>query len=371
MLAFLLLWVVQDATLPSYDQRLISAMALLEEGNDCGIEELQSLVKDLKAKAKEPQVQGEELLTLGTALFHLDRDKEAIEIFDRLIATDEGEGMAHFYKGLLMAYEGELEKAIPLLRYTTETKPGFSSGWIELGRVYSLNEAHEEALTCFRKTLELDPGLVPAILAAGAACVALNRQEEALSYYETALSQDPKEQTACYNAGQVSQTLGRYEQSLAYFTRLVAMASHSWQALAKQVQLNRALGREEAAQAARAKLMALRSEDDSSSLQEQDHYCCEQLRRAAEFVMVIELFEPADPAFTHEFLVYDAKRSELQRIIKFVREPGEGGGSLTLTAEYPGGKIERHQVTGDVQSYAAQREQVLAVLDGKLKPQQP
>lgn len=86
--------------------------------------------------------------------------------------------------------------------------------------------------------------------------------------------------------------------------------------------------------------------------------------------MVIEIFEPPDPGFSHEFLVYDSKRTELQRIFKFVREPGEGGG-LTLMAEYPGGRIDRHPVVGDVQSYTAQRAQVIAALDGKLKPKQP
>lgn len=374
MLALLLLLVVQDTPQPSYDQRLIAAMALLEEGDDSGIEELQDLVKDLRAVTKSPQAKGEDLLTLGTALFHLDRDKEAIEIFDRLIDAGQGDGMAQFYKGLTLAYAGSLSEAVPLLRKTTELKPGFSSGWIELGRVYSLTEAQAEALACYRKALALEPGLVPAMLAAGAACVALDRQDEALTFYTQALARDPKEQTACYNAGQVSQTLGRYEQALGFFTRLATMAPNSWQAWAKQVQLNRALGREEAALTARAKLMTLREDQDNSSLQEQEHYCCEQIRRDADFVMAIELFEPADPSLPYEFLIYDAKRTQMQRLLKLVREPGlpgEAGGGLALIAEYPDGHIDRFPVTDPIQTYAQQRALVLAALDGTLKPKQP
>ncbi len=373
MLALLLLLVVQDTPSPSYDQRLIAAMALLEEGDDSGIEDLQDLVKDLRAVTKDPQAKGEDLLTLGTALFHLDRDKEAIEIFDRLIAAGQGEGMAQFYKGLTLAYAGKLKEAAPLLRETTELKPGFSSGWIELGRVYSLTEAHADALACYRKALALDPSLVPAMLAAGAASVALERQEDALAFYEQALAGDPKEQTACYNAGQVSQSLGRFEQALSYFKRLATMAPTSWQAWAKQVQLNRALGREEAALSARAKLMSLREDPDTSSLQQQEHYCCEQIRRETEFVMVVELFEPADPSLPYEFLIYDTKRSSMQRILKLVREPGlpEAGGGLALIAEYPDGRVDRFPVTVPVQTYPQQRALVLAALSGELQPVKP
>jgi tetratricopeptide (TPR) repeat protein len=149
---------------------------LRETGNNFKIEETQE------------ELETEELVLKGISLIELNKFKEAIEYFEKILELDPTNVRSWVGKGVSL---------------------------INLG-------LWRESITCLDKALELPSSKKVLILALnnkGIALDKLGKQQEALSYFNKVIDLNPKYAEAWYNKGLVLKKLGRIMEALTCFDK--------------------------------------------------------------------------------------------------------------------------------------------------------
>jgi tetratricopeptide (TPR) repeat protein len=81
----------------------------------------------------------------------------AREVLDQALAADPQLPKAHYFLGLALKREGQLEKALGHLRHASQRFPGDRVVHDEIGRVLFLLRRYRESVEALQKTLEIDP----------------------------------------------------------------------------------------------------------------------------------------------------------------------------------------------------------------------
>ena len=86
----------------------------------------------------------------------LNRNREAIAIFDQILQTNPSYFDAWIGKGMALANEGSLSGSLECFEKATEIRPQDPTAWNNKGVVLRQMERYQDALICFNKALSID-----------------------------------------------------------------------------------------------------------------------------------------------------------------------------------------------------------------------
>ena len=104
--------------------------------------------------------------------------------------------------------------------------PQWEDGWFYQGTTFDYLEQYQEAIASYDRTLEIKPDLHQAWYNRGNALANLGRFEEAIASYDRALEIKPDDHHAWNNRGIALRNLRRFEQALASYDRALEINSN-------------------------------------------------------------------------------------------------------------------------------------------------
>jgi tetratricopeptide (TPR) repeat protein len=293
---------------------------------------------------------------------------------------DEAE--SHYQRAFSLGGEGKAAEALPDALRATGLDAGKSRYWELLGMLYLQLEKPAEARAAIDKTLALEPDNAQALFVLGMLHLDEGRADEALAAYEKARAARPDFTLAHYNAGQLHQLRGEAAEALECFQKAAGLEPEDWKTRAKLVQMHQTLGHKAERDSERESLLLLRQ----AGKVDKDYFVREQFSVDGQNVMAVENFElEGDWARRYEFQVFKpgAERPSLVLSLgsyAFVNalnredDAKEGGKKekgprlFHLDGYHPDNSHDTYGFFQGEPSYDETREQVLAILQGELRP---
>jgi tetratricopeptide (TPR) repeat protein len=109
--------------------------------------------KSLEINATNPASMNLLALTLSQGL---NKNNEAIAIFNQVLQKNPSDYDALIGKGMALANEGDLSGSLDCFEKATQVRPRDPSGWNNKGVVLREMGRYQDALTCFSRALTLD-----------------------------------------------------------------------------------------------------------------------------------------------------------------------------------------------------------------------
>jgi len=109
--------------------------------------------KSLAINTSNPESSNLKAIALSRGL---NRNREAIAIFDQILQTNPSYFDAWIGKGMALANEGSLSGSLECFEKATEIRPQDPTAWNNKGVVLRQMERYQDALTCFNKALTID-----------------------------------------------------------------------------------------------------------------------------------------------------------------------------------------------------------------------
>ena len=155
----------------------------------------------------------------GTTFYYLEQYQEAIASYDRALEFKPDYHEAWYNRGIALGNLGRLEEAIASYDRALEIKPDYHQAWY--GRGFALGNLgrFEEAIASYDRTLEFKPDYHEAWYNRGVALGNLRRFEEEIASYDRALEIKPDYPDAWNNRGIALGNLGRFEEAIASYDR--------------------------------------------------------------------------------------------------------------------------------------------------------
>jgi len=198
----------------------------------------------LNSNWEEVSGSGEVQYLMGVALEQLGRPEEAVEHYNRALATFPAghksvithlsrlyERMGRFDRaaeaysqaldlypedayllsnyGIMLAKKGQAGKALEFFRRAIQIKPDSPNLYNNLGLVYSMQKQYTGAIEAFEKAVALAPGDPQGYHNLGVVCTYLERPREAEEYFLEALRLDPEHVSSRNNLGNIYRQTGR------------------------------------------------------------------------------------------------------------------------------------------------------------------
>lgn len=162
---------------------------------------------------------------LGLALHFLERQDEAIQVYQEAIRLDPQLAPAHNDLALLLSRERrQHEEAIQLLHQAVKIDPREKVYRYNLARIYLILWKYPEAVQAFREVLELDPNSALACFSLGWALAQQGRLAEAAGAFEKALQINPNYPEACFELGAAYEGQGLLDKAAAMYSNCLALA---------------------------------------------------------------------------------------------------------------------------------------------------
>ncbi|MBE8995194.1 tetratricopeptide repeat protein [Microcystis aeruginosa] len=155
----------------------------------------------------------------GTTFVYLEQYQEAIASWDRALEIKPDKHEAWNKRGIALGILGRFEEAIASYDRALEIKPDYPEAWFIRGIALGNLGRFEEAIASFDRALEIKPDYPEAWFIRGIALADLGRLEEAIASYDRALEIKPDYHEAWYNRGIALDDLGRLEEAIASYDR--------------------------------------------------------------------------------------------------------------------------------------------------------
>jgi Flp pilus assembly protein TadD len=112
-------------------------------------------------------------------------------LHERALAVTPSSAKIHTNLGYVLREEGELDRAILLLRRAVEIDPAYAWAHTELGNALRAQGRFAEAIRSYRRALRVKPDEAEPLMQLALALAAIGRIDEAIAYHETALALAP------------------------------------------------------------------------------------------------------------------------------------------------------------------------------------
>ncbi|MFN5971910.1 MAG: tetratricopeptide repeat protein [Microcystis sp.] len=155
----------------------------------------------------------------GTTFYYLEQYQEAIASYDRALEIKPDFHLAWYNRGVALGNLGRLEEAIASWDRALEIKPDDPDAWNNRGVALGNLGRFEQAIASYDRALEIKPDYHEAWNNRGVALGNLGRFEEAIASYDKALEIKPDDHEAWYNRGIALDDLGRLEEAIASYDR--------------------------------------------------------------------------------------------------------------------------------------------------------
>jgi protein O-mannosyl-transferase len=166
----------------------------------------------------------------GYYFFNEERNKEAIDDFNKSIELDPDNALAHNLRGMVFMTESRNKEAISDFNKSIELDPDNAPTYVNRGWVFMNEERNTEAISDFNKAIELDPNYAVAYNNRGIYFINQERNDEAISDFNKAIELAPGYAEAYFDRGNVSMLEKRYEEAISFFTKAIASRNHYAQA---------------------------------------------------------------------------------------------------------------------------------------------
>src|SRR3984957_12566847 len=161
---------------------------------------------------------------LGLACLEIDLVSEAINAFQRAVASNPRYADAYFRLGIAQEKLGDLRAAIVAYDRATGLQPALTEAWFRAGALVYTMGHRDEAIGCFRRAAASAPKTRFGRLGAARALVAEDREVEAARALREVLARDPANARAQGLLGNLRAECGRFEEARECFARAVANA---------------------------------------------------------------------------------------------------------------------------------------------------
>jgi protein O-GlcNAc transferase len=161
----------------------------------------------------------------ATALFMLNKLRESITQFDKLLFLQPTHIVALNERGSALAGVGQYEAALVSIEKALALNKQYAEAHLNKGNVYGKLKRHDEALRAFDEALCLNPALANAWLGRGIIFRETKRYDEALTAYDKALSIKPDLENAWLGRGNVFCDLKRHDEAFAAYDKALSIRS--------------------------------------------------------------------------------------------------------------------------------------------------
>lgn len=176
---------------------------------------------------------------LGAALVHLDRPREALPHFQKVVGTGSDlESRSHTQLGQILGRMGRRDEALVHFETAALLNPDRAEVRYNLGVSLFRHGRLDDALVQLGRAVELDPTLAQAHRWLASTYLELDRHVQAIGHYEALLRINEHDPTALHDLGVVYVTLGNEALARSSFERALELAKKSprYRALQKQLE---------------------------------------------------------------------------------------------------------------------------------------
>lgn len=195
-----------------------------------------SLSKELLEKEDQESLDNS-LAELGFLHVEADCHKEAIAFLEESLKYNADNMDA--LSDLAYSYEmvGNFDKAIETTNKILDIEPYSYEAWINLGKLYTLQEQYENAIDAFDFALTINES-DPIILKLKAHCMSLvGRTNEAIEIFKELIWVTPEDTTIFFLLAECYQTLEMYDEALSYLDKYKRIEGETEEFLAKEAYL--------------------------------------------------------------------------------------------------------------------------------------
>jgi predicted Zn-dependent protease len=140
---------------------------------------------------ERPAANGE-LFGRAEAAFKKKKYKDALPLFQQLVAADERDHIAWAYLGSAQNSLGNAAEAEASYKRALALKPELFAAAVNLGRLYALNKSYDKAVEVLEPTVKKHPDSADAHFLLAEAYIQTGRYEESATHFREALRLDPK-----------------------------------------------------------------------------------------------------------------------------------------------------------------------------------
>lgn len=189
------------------------------------VEEMLAILGQEKETEKNKKDKLDCFMDKGKILLKLERNKEALNIFEEIIKIDLNNIDAKLFKGMTLLKLNRFKEALVLFEEVREINPNKIDVRLNEGATLFHLKRYEEALNIFETIIEIDPDYFPAWGNKGLMLSELKRHKEALTAFEKAIELDSKDALAWFHKGVELGELQRYEEALKAFEKAIELDS--------------------------------------------------------------------------------------------------------------------------------------------------
>jgi tetratricopeptide (TPR) repeat protein len=161
----------------------------------------------------------------GWQLLKADKNLEALELFDAILAEDESDVSAWNSRGVALRRLGRYEEAIASYNRAISIKPNYPEVWNNRGISLDNLGRYEEAIASYDRAISIKPDYHEAWYNRGISLDNLGRYEEAIASYDRAISIKPDDHEAWHNKGFTYFKWGKYVESIDCFNQAISIKS--------------------------------------------------------------------------------------------------------------------------------------------------
>lgn len=154
------------------------------------------------------------LLRKGESLLNEQNYNEAINYFDKVIASNQENTQAWYLKGNSLLKLEKHEEALECLNKLIEIQPKGIYTYIAKGNLLFNLKRFDEAITCFDNALKINPKNELALGKKGEIFAELEQYEKAISCFDIMLKNRPKHSLAWLAKGEMLNKLEKYDNAL-------------------------------------------------------------------------------------------------------------------------------------------------------------
>jgi tetratricopeptide (TPR) repeat protein len=156
----------------------------------------------------------------GVELLEAEKNLEALELFDAVLAEDKSD-VAWFLRGIALHKSERYEEAIASYDRAISINPNDDKSWSLRGEALCKLEKYEEAIASYERAIDFKPDDHQAWYNRGVTLSNLGRHEEAIASYGRAIDFKPDDHESWNNQGVTLSNLGRYEEAIASYERAI------------------------------------------------------------------------------------------------------------------------------------------------------
>jgi len=187
-------------------------------------------------------LKGDELYDAAKAAFERGSFNTAIELFQKVVASDPKHKSAWMDLGRAYMVLRQTDKAVEAFKKQTELNPYDEFAYSSLGWAYTTARKYDDAAAAFNKAIDINPLSQYAHAALGGMYQESHQYDKAVPELEKAVSLKPDDASLQINLGDAYLNLGQDEKALAAFDRAVQISATPavWNNIAYQLSLKRA-----------------------------------------------------------------------------------------------------------------------------------